>query len=1230
MYSRLTTATMYGSLMTSLQDSMRSLQDLQKQIATGNKYTRLSDNPAAISQSLSLQSALNANETYQANTQNAITMLRYGDAAMNNVLDAAQAIRSLVIQAGNGSLDSYQLQDITAQIEANKKIILDNLNTRISGQYIFGGTDTSTRPFVEQSDGSIIYQGNDERIKYAVNDSLLGDVTFSGNDIVPTNENSYFICSHYVPVDWAWTGREEKVQITVGNRTLSVFIPEDWSDNDTMKTNSDNMNYTDGNGYRDPNEVSGLSLDDIAGIVNRSLEDHGADMLVKVYVEKDYENNRQQLIMKSNTGEKIGITGWPDTDYMPMPASITSKDLDGVDWKDGEGSTNGLMGNANIMNWKGGTDSGELTITVNGKTYDPIDLSGIKSSSSLVEKINDLIHAGTSDTMFASMSAGKLSGRLMLNSDAGSISVSGTGNAMSELFGIPDDETLNSTQSSFTISTGDDNSAKVKIYINDSDTLEDLADRINGIEGVSARTNSSGNNLVITAQRTGALPSDRLAINDSEEALNYPSLTIKGDGGALKIFDFGKGTSVKVEPDNRLIDHSHMDVFDVLGMETAMKSREFQENEKLVVAEGTQLHWRVISGGRAADVKLNAGEYDIDTLAERLANAGAGWLEVSVSEDTNDDYGTFTENGEVIGKATLDAEAVTKRLVIRGYDAEQVIFLDMNEYNYADQMGLSTALRTDGYTETMNGTGTRCVNFPSAPCVDDNVGVPIRVQMNCGTYYDVDLKKAYVVDPKTGFVDRNKVMQAIVDGVNEQEGYDIMGCTVHIDRYGAEIADSSAIYFLSGEAFTLVDIPFNDPEWSDYSGGIAAQMGIHGGVTSNLKQTKVPMKDNATFEEAYGSASADFREGTIRFSNLAHEVEIDVSATDTVKDIVDRLRIQAGDWLYVNYYDEHMGQVDTRNTGDYPLISISSVDGSAVNVLDVKGHIAQDALGLSTGIQTRLNPAGDEGDETGIRAFKWDIGNDEAELPATTLTLTVAGYEHTIDLTAIRDVTFSDINSDYLVDARDVAEFINARMQDYDVKAEVNQDNELMIWSLRGYSVEMKFMKDDADVTAAFRGSEASARTYYRGGYNLEGSADTRGVDAGSFYGSGIHTQNATIRSGANTMRQNGFGVINDIVAAIEAGNRDDLSDKMLPRLDDFINNILSVMAEDGALQARYTYNTERLVTESAIMDEQYDNLVKIDPADAISQLMIADYMYQANLAVISRLIQPTLLDFLS
>ena len=1376
MYSRLTTATMYGSLMNSLQSAQRNIQDLQQQIASGNKYTKLSDNPAAISRSQTVQSAINANTQYQENTRDALTMLRHANSALQNVLDAAKSIRNLIIEAGDAALDSSQLKDITAQIEANKKIMLDNLNTKVAGQYLFGGTSTGTAPFIEKSDGSIEYQGSDERIKYVLSESLLGDISFTGSDIIPENEDTYFICSHYVPLDWRWTGREEKVQITVGNRTLAVFIPEDWSDNDITKTNKhtdeyiseeniQSLNFSDANGFRDPNELSGISLEDLATIINRSLEEQGADMLVNAYIERDYDSGTQQLIIKSNTGEKVGITGWPDTDYMPMPATIRSLDLSSRDCE-------------------GWNDEG----------------------------------------------------------------------------------------SSITISTLEGNVTPVTIEITEDDTPETLAGKINAIEGIYARHSADGNSIEILAERIGDIPEDRLNVDEAQEALHYPSLVVSAEGGALKMFgefldESGEVSqnSVIVKSTVRNTDQSHIDIFDYLGMETATKSREFSPDETLTVESGTQLHWRVISGGRSVDVKLNSGEYTIEKIAERLKNAGAGWLEVTVEPGGHDVTEATLENH------SDDYEEETKRIVMRGYNGEQVIFLDMNEYNYADKLGVSTALRTDAY-ENSAGRGMKCVNFPSAPCVDDNVGVPMRVQMNCGMYYDVNIKRADVVDSSTGFVDRALLMQEIVDQVNEIEGHDIMGFAQHVDSTGKDIEGSCSMYFLSGEAFTVVDMPFDDPEWNDYSGGLAVQLGIHGGVSSNLQQTHIKMLDNATFAEAYDSDtdkygevdanpdSLDFREGTIRFSNLAHSVEIDVNANDTVKDIMDRLRVQAGDWLYVNYYDTNMGQDATRNTGNYPLISISSKDGSAVNVLDIKGHIAEDALGLSTAIQSRLNY---DGTSSGIMGFEWEV-NEQAyddggavNFPADVLNITVAGYTHTLDLTSIRDVTNDDT-----IKADDVAEFINSRMQDYDVKAEINTDNELMIYSPRGYSIEISFLenvtdnfigsvnsgaarvtssgvssnleqtskkikKDETfadiygsefrDSTIKFSNSSKSveidinstdtvedvmnriqteagswlkvnyddtgdypsislyasngsalsvidmrghiaedvlgistgiqgrlngdgtgngamalewdlenrsfpaeqvnltvngvthsvdltqigefvtdkdvttddvvdyinykmqdydiraainadneiviyspggspikvkflnnaneeflgednyilSRTHYRGGYDLEGKAyydgenDPRGVDSDNLYSSGMHTQNATIRSGANTARQNAFGTINDVIAAIKSGNRDDLQNKMLPRIDSMINDILAVMAEDGALQARYNYNTERLTTENAVMTEDYDNLMKIDPADAISQLMIADYMYQANLAVIARLIQPSLLDFL-
>ena len=616
--------------MKTLQESQRNIQDLQRQIASGNKYVNLSDNPAAIARSLKTQAALNANDRYQENTANAITMLRYSDSALNNVLDAAQAIRSLVIQAGDGALPADELADISAQIEANKQIMLDNLNTRVAGQYIFGGTDTTTKPFVEMSDGSIVYQGADNRMTYAVNESLLGDVSFAGSDIVPENDDSYFICSHYVPIDWQWTGREEKVQITVGNRTLSVFIPEDWEDNDYNKTSTDEVNYTDNNNYRDPNEVKGISLSDLASIVNQSLEEQGADMLVKAYIETDDENSRQQLILKSNTGEKVGITGWPDTDYMPVAATLTSKDLSSVAWKYGLGGPQGLMGKDNLLSWQGG--NGSINIQVDSQTY-TINLTEVNSITELVNKINDTVSANNDEnTPFASLTSGNLTGRLILQSTKGStIRVSGNSDDMNALFGR---NSISSTSSILNITVGDDQNKYTKMYINGEETLSELSERINSINGVYSRTTADSNHLIVMAQRTGDTQTDRLNIDESKEALHYPSLTIKAEGEAARMFDdLDPEGYIKAKYTTRTLDHSHMDVFDVLGMETAMKSRELLPDETLNVESGTQLHWRVTSGGHTADIKLNSGEYTLEELADRLKNAGTGWLEVTLEED---------------------------------------------------------------------------------------------------------------------------------------------------------------------------------------------------------------------------------------------------------------------------------------------------------------------------------------------------------------------------------------------------------------------------------------------------------------------------------------------------------------------------------------------------------------------------------------------------------------------
>lgn len=1302
MYSRATSMGSYATLLSSLQGNYRNIQNLQKQLATLKKYSNLSENPSAISRALELQSAIAANDDYKENGENAVALLKHAEGALDQVLNAAKAIRTLVIQAGDGALSKSDREIIAKQIEANRQTILDALNTKVAGQYLFGGTSTGEAPFVLNADGSLTYRGTDERIKYALSNVLTGDVSFTGSEVLPNNEKAYFICSHYVPLDWQWKGREEKVQITVGNRTISVFIPERWIDEvATGKTKP-----TDYNQFRDPDEVSGISLDDLAALVNRSLEEQGADMLVRASVEKDLASGRQQMVIKSHTGEKVGITGWSTTDYMPMPQSIAgiqfkktgttagggvtvetpnwnasmlggtsdisltglkdktltvvtiAKDgtqekktctfaadpanvqallaelntagnlpagvtgserngelvLTSADGKsirvDGTAAEqlfgaarrseaakySGLMGKISVLGWRDDSLGKGITVTVDGKDYD-FAFAGKRSISDLVAEINKKIPVDAGDVPVASVVAG----RLVLQSSRGQVTVKdhGAAGGVQQLFGTAGP--VKSSTSSLAVKVGD--KLPVTVYVNEGDTLADVAEKLNAIEGVYSRTSADADQLVAVAKRVGDLPADNLSTNAAAESLHYPSLTITGAGGALALFDFtfaedaetGEQRGVVAsKPQTRPVDHSHMDVFDVLGMETALKSVEFKNGRVLKVEAGKPLHWRVMSGGHTADITLNPGEYTMDDLAARIRNAGAGWLDVTV-DVYNKDHRSEDSTESGLG-TSYNREEATQRLVIRGLKGEQVLFLDMNDQHYADEMGLSTSLRT---TPDM---GVKSIAFPEAPCVDDELGVKVRVQMNCGKTYDVNITKKAVVNPATGEVDRVKVMREIVNQVNAQEGSNVMGLTVPVDKNGAEIANSASIHFLSGEPFSVVDLPFSDPAWSDYAGGIAAQLGIHGGVSANLAKTATPMKDGEKFGKS----------GVLRFESLGHSVTIDVSENDTVKDVMDRLRSQAKDWLYVNYFDAHLGQTG-RQSGDYPILSIAAKDGSAVNVIDVKGTIAEEHLGLSTGIQGSKDVSG----------MEWSLGETEGSV----FSITVAGYTHTIDMTAMRDV-----NGNGKMDAKDLVATINARMQDCDVRAELNEEGHLVLWSPRGYSIKAEVTKVKADGTPAgavgdrtkdfFGGTASEVGTYYRGGYRLDDKANDRKPQ-------GIFVQNTTNRSGANEKMQNGYEMFGDVTAAVRAGNRTSLSEVMLPRIDAFIDNVLSVLSSNGAMQNRYKANMDRLTTENTMLTETHDKLATVDPAEIATQLMMANYVYQSNLAVIAQLIQPSLLDFI-
>jgi flagellar hook-associated protein 3 FlgL len=635
-------------------------------------------------------------------------------------------------------------------------------------------------------------------------------------------------------------------------------------------------------------------------------------------------------------------------------------------------------------------------------------------------------------------------------------------------------------------------------------------------------TIEAGDDLDHVRQKFLALP-DVGAIVDGDSLIVYSrtlgrSFALRTSGSGTDLFADGTTSQAL----NRPKDHSHIDLASLLGMETTLKSTEFNSLGYNTVSG--PLHWKIKSGSNSAELLIN---YDPDLTAEELAarlrNVAGDWLEVIVQTDENEPSGSSPHSGD-------NEETATTRLILRTKTGEPLTIYDGESAGsqYAAELGLSTAL-------TSNVTSS--LTFPIG--VDPNM--PILMSVFVG---DKEFSVKIYQDQISSGLD---VAKEIV----RQVGEGLLG----VDDFGdATGAGGFALYAKTGEPLRVIDKPYGDPTLANYSAGLALQLGIHAGVIGgNIDQNAVSLNN-----------------GSFKITTLGHTVEIPVSSGDSPLDVARRIRELAGVWLDVTYYDDDVS--DPSNV----RLAIAAKDGSPLSIYDISGDNAK-ALAIDNSVRAEL----------------------VSPLPTSgTLDITVDGYTHKIDLAQ------ADLDSSGVVTPQELVSVINARFQGQDVRAELVSEggnDYLVLFSPRGLTIEAS------------------------GGVLVGGTASST-----SRGGSGPSNQVLARRTAANQNETDFFGLLEDLSDAMRSGDITGISDSLLPKIDAFTDNLFKVRGRVGALQLRYETSRKRLQQNDVSLQELQSKISDTDLAEAVTRFQMAQAVYQASLATIARIIQPTLVDFLS
>jgi flagellar hook-associated protein 3 FlgL len=180
---RLTAATIYRDSQASIERAAERLFEYQKQVASGKRITRPSDDPGGTATSIGERAELAAIEQYTRTADSVTSRLTVVDTALSDIIDRLSQARVSVV-AAQGSNKSQTEREAAAQtLEGVRDAILDDLNTSYRGAYLFAGADSTSAPFVQSGGVVQPYQGSTTEVQVDVDASRAITVGIDGSTV---------------------------------------------------------------------------------------------------------------------------------------------------------------------------------------------------------------------------------------------------------------------------------------------------------------------------------------------------------------------------------------------------------------------------------------------------------------------------------------------------------------------------------------------------------------------------------------------------------------------------------------------------------------------------------------------------------------------------------------------------------------------------------------------------------------------------------------------------------------------------------------------------------------------------------------------------------------------------------------------------------------------------------------------------------------------------------------
>ncbi len=203
---RITNGMILDNYLKNLNRNMGSMVNLQNQMSSGKRVSKLSDNPVDAVSILQYRVKLYKGEQYKENVDKGLTWLEQTESSVMELNEVLKSAYETAVEAANDYMTQEDKAAAAELIGQLRDHVVTIANAQSGDKYLFGGYNTNKAPFTVDSSGKLLYNGLDladasnpalidERgtsIEYEVGFNLKMNIAVNGAELVGTGEDSVY------------------------------------------------------------------------------------------------------------------------------------------------------------------------------------------------------------------------------------------------------------------------------------------------------------------------------------------------------------------------------------------------------------------------------------------------------------------------------------------------------------------------------------------------------------------------------------------------------------------------------------------------------------------------------------------------------------------------------------------------------------------------------------------------------------------------------------------------------------------------------------------------------------------------------------------------------------------------------------------------------------------------------------------------------------------------------